>query len=204
MFTIATWNINSLRVRLPYVLDWLQQHQPDVLALQELKLPNEDFPLSVFQDVGYHAAFSGQKTYNGVAVLSRKPASQPMTDIANLQDPQRRILGVTIHDIRIINLYVPNGESVDSEKYKYKLGWLAKMTDFLAKEIKKHAKVLVVGDFNIAPEECDVHDPLLWKGQVLFSEPERRAFQAILQQGLVDCFRLHDQSAKEFTWWDYR
>ena|SRR3990167_3639306 len=204
MFRVATWNVNSLRVRLPHVLDWLKQHQPDVLALQELKLPDESFPLAAIQEAGYTAVFSGQKTYNGVATLTRQSATEKLTDIANLQDPQRRILGVTVNDIRVINLYIPNGESVNSEKYKYKLDWLVKVTEFLHEEVKRYAQLLVLGDFNIAPEECDVHDPQAWQGQVLFSQPEREAFQAMLKLGLVDCFRLHEQGEKSFSWWDYR
>lgn len=204
MLKIATWNVNSLRVRLPQVLDWLVLNQPDVLALQETKLTDPDFPLQQIQEAGYQAVFSGQKTYNGVAILSRKNATEIVTDIPALEDPQRRVLCVTIDDIRILNLYVPNGESVDSEKYQYKLNWLQHLDLFLKKELTKHKKMIVLGDFNIAPEEVDVHDPQQWQGRVLFSEKERAAFQDMLQLGFKDCFRLHTQPEKSFSWWDYR
>jgi exodeoxyribonuclease-3 len=203
-FKIATWNVNSLRVRLPHVLTWLADEKPDVLALQETKLTDPDFPTEALQQAGYHAVFSGQKTYNGVAVLSRLPATDVLTDLPNQQDPQRRVLGVTIGKLRVLNLYVPNGESVTSDKYRYKLGWLDNLTTFLMAELKKHPNMVVLGDFNIAPEDQDVHDPAVWQGQVLFSEPERTAFQTILQLGFSDCFRLQAQPEKSFSWWDYR
>lgn len=201
---IATWNVNSLRVRLPQILTWLHDQQPDVLALQETKIPDEDFPFQVIHDAGYSVIYSGQKAYNGVAILSRETAKNMMTDIPELADHQRRMLGMTLGDIRILNLYVPNGESVTSEKYQYKLNWLAKLEHFLQSELINYPKMIVLGDFNIAPQEIDVHDPNFWNGQVLFSEPERQAFQAILQMGFHDCFRSHAPTEKVFTWWDYR
>lgn len=203
-FKIATWNVNSLRVRLPHVLDWLKQHQPDVLALQELKMPTEDFPVEEIEKAGYHAAVSGQKTYNGVAVLSKKTGIDIITDIPGLEDPQRRVLGITIDDVRILNLYVVNGESVDSEKYLYKLNWLKHLDLYLKHEIKSHPKMIVLGDFNIAPEEIDVHDPRQWEGSVLFSDKERKAFQEMLHVGFVDCFRARWPEEKMYSWWDYR
>lgn len=203
-FKIATWNVNSLRVRLPHVLDWLGQHQPDVLALQELKMPTEDFPMAEIEKAGYHAAVSGQKTYNGVAVLSKKPGKDIVTDIPELNDHQRRVLGVTIGDVRVLNLYVPNGESVDSEKYLYKLNWLKHLDLYLKHEIKSHPKMIVLGDFNIAPAEIDVHDPKQWEGSVLCSDKERAAFQEMLQVGFVDCFRALSPEEKVYSWWDYR
>lgn len=203
-FKIATWNVNSLRVRLPHVLTWLADIKPDVLALQETKLPDADFPFTEIEQAGYTAFSFGQKTYNGVAILSRKKIADVITDIPDLADPQRRILGASIGDIRILNLYVPNGESVTSEKYQYKLGWLKQLDIFLQRELKQHPKMIVLGDFNIAPEEIDVHDPKFWDGQVLFSGPERKAFREMLQLGFRDCFRLHAPSEKSFTWWDYR
>ena len=203
-FKIATWNVNSLRVRLPQVLTWLNDVKPDVLALQELKLPDTDFPLEVIQEAGYLAVVSGQKTYNGVAILSRQPAKDIIIDIPNLEDPQRRVLGVSIGDIRIMNLYVPNGESVTSAKYQYKLNWLNQLDVFLKQELIKHPKLIVLGDFNIAPDEIDVHDPNLWDGQVLFSQPEREALHELLQMGFSDRFRQLNPSEKNFTWWDYR
>ncbi|HLB57817.1 MAG TPA: exodeoxyribonuclease III, partial [Gammaproteobacteria bacterium] len=201
---IATWNVNSLRVRLPHVLNWLISEKPDVLALQETKLPDADFPIDTIKEAGYDVVFSGQRTYNGMAILSKSPAADIIADLPELEDPQRRVLGVTLDDIRIINLYIPNGESVTSDKYRYKLQWLQKLDLFLKKELRTHSKIIILGDFNIAPADIDVHDPELWKGQVLFSEPERAAFQTILKIGFVDCFRLHTPQEKLFSWWDYR
>ena len=201
---IATWNVNSLRVRLPHVLNWLISEKPDVLALQETKLPDADFPIDTIKEAGYDVVFSGQRTYNGMAILSKSPVTDIIVELPELEDPQRRVLGVTLGDIRIINLYIPNGESVTSDKYRYKLQWLQKLDLFLKKELRTHSKIIILGDFNIAPAEIDVHDPELWKGHVLFSEPERTAFQTILKIGFVDCFRLHTPQEKLFSWWDYR
>ncbi len=203
-FKIATWNVNSLRVRLPHVLEWLAAHKPDVLALQETKLVDDDFPVDLIKEAGYEVCFSGQKTYNGVAVLSRHAGRDPITDIHGFNDPQRRVLGVTIGDLRIINLYVPNGESVESEKYTYKLSWLQHLRLFLMEEIKKHPHIVILGDFNIAPEPQDVHDPIAWEGKVLCSEKERTALRDVLDIGFVDSFRLHAQPEKSYSWWDYR
>lgn len=204
MLKIATWNINSLRIRLPHVLGWLKTHQPDILALQELKLPTEEFPLAEIQQAGYQAMVSGQRTYNGVAILSRRDGQEIITDIPGLEDTQRRIISLTLEDMQIINLYVPNGESVVSDKYLYKLDWLKKMTHYLQQQLLANKRLIVLGDFNIAPENQDVHNPLMWEGQVLFSQPERDAFQSLLKMGLRDCFRLFTQPEKSFTWWDYR
>jgi len=203
-FKIATWNVNSLRVRLPHVLAWLSANKPDVIALQEIKMPTEDFPYDEIKEAGYHAAVSGQKTYNGVAILSRKESTDIITDMPGLDDHQRRVLAATVDSIRILNLYVPNGESVGSEKFQYKLHWLSKLDLFLKQELKKYPKLIVLGDFNIAPANIDVHDPALWDGHVLFSEQERKAFQAILAVGFVDCFRHLSPDAVEYSWWDYR
>lgn len=201
---IATWNVNSLRVRLPHVQAWLADVKPDVLAIQEIKCIDEDFPATIFQEMGYHAVCSGQKAYNGVCILSRLPAENIVKDIPELEDPQRRVLGVTINDVRILNLYVPNGESVNSEKYLYKLNWLKHLHSYLQHELKTHSKLIVLGDFNIAPAEIDVHDPHEWEGSVLFSKPERDALQAILKTGLMDCFRVLHPEEKQYSWWDYR
>lgn len=203
-FKIATWNVNSLRVRLPQVLEWLAREKPDVLALQETKLVDADFPLIEIENAGYHAIFSGQKTYNGMAILSRLPAQEMVTALPGLEDPQRRVLAATIGNMRVLNIYIPNGESVISEKYQYKLGWLEKLHAYVAAEIKIHPNFVILGDFNIAPEDRDVHDPAEWEGKVLFSEPEKAAFQALLNLGIKDSFRLKDQPEKSFTWWDYR
>jgi exodeoxyribonuclease-3 len=201
---IATWNVNSLNVRLPQVLEWLENEQPDVLALQEIKMTDEQFPLVDVEAAGYHACFSGQKTYNGVAVLSKALAEDPLTDIATLDDPQRRILAVTVAGIRVVNLYVVNGQEVGSEKFAYKLHWLEQVTAHLKTELDAHEQMVVLGDFNIAPEDRDVHDPEAWRERILCSTPEREALGRILDLGFVDVFRLFEQAPESFSWWDYR
>ncbi len=201
---IASWNVNSLRVRLPQVLDWLQDNPVDVLALQETKMVDESFPVDEIQEAGYQAQYSGQKTYNGVATLSKQESSDVLKDIKDLDDPQRRILAVTVDDIRILNLYVVNGKEVGSDKFAYKLDWLKKVTAFIKKDLKKYSNYVVLGDFNIAPEDADVHDPEAWKEKILCSSKERKALQAIIDLGFVDTFRLFDQEENTFSWWDYR
>ena len=201
---IATWNVNSLKVRLPQVLDWLQSHEPDILALQETKLVDQNFPKQAFIEAGYQAVYAGQKTYNGVALISHLPASQIVTDLPALDDPQRRVLGATIGDIRVLDLYVPNGQAVGSDKYRYKLDWLDKLADYLPEQLAAHPHLVVLGDFNIAPEDRDVHDPKEWSGKILCSEPERSAFRRLLDLGLKDTFRLFSQPEAVFSWWDYR
>lgn len=201
---IASWNVNSLNVRLPHVLAWCDAAQPDVLALQETKLPDDRFPAEELKSAGYHSIYSGQKTYNGVAVLSRQQASDPITDIPGLDDPQRRILAVTVGDIRIIDLYVVNGSEVGSEKFEYKLHWLDKVTEWIGTEMQQHDKVVVLGDFNIAPDDRDVYDPAAWEEKILCSTPERDALKRILGLGLIDTFRLFDQEERIWSWWDYR
>src|SRR5579885_27029 len=203
-FKIATWNVNSLRVRLPQVLAWLEQVKPDVLAIQETKIPDEDFPSAAINEAGYHAVYSGQRTYNGVAILSKNQATNVITDLPELEDPQRRVLAALVDDIRILDLYVPNGENVASVKFQYKLNWLTKLDLFLKHELQKHPKTIVLGDFNIAPDDLDVHDPKLWDGQLLFSQPERQAFRDMLKVGFSDCFRKLNPEEKSFSWWDYR
>ncbi|MES2218409.1 MAG: exodeoxyribonuclease III [Pseudomonadota bacterium] len=203
-FTIATWNVNSLKVRLPHVLDWLAQNQVDVLALQETKMQDPNFPVEEITAAGYQVVFSGQRAYNGVAILSRQPPTDIIVELPGPEDPQRRVLGATIGDIRVLNLYVPNGESITSPKYQYKLGWLSNLAAMVMNELKTHTKVIIVGDFNIAPADEDVHDPAEWLGRVLFSDAERTAFKALLDLGVVDCFRLRPQAEKSFSWWDYR
>jgi exodeoxyribonuclease-3 len=202
---IATWNVNSLRVRLPHVLAWLEREQPDLLALQETKLKDEDFPADAFVARGYTATFSGQATYNGVAILSRQPPDAVTLDIGNgYADEQKRVLGATFGPLRFWNLYVPNGQSVESDKYRYKLEWLAALRTSLAAELASHPLLLVAGDFNIAPEDRDVHNPAAWEGHVLCSPAERAALRALGELGLRDVFRLFDQPANTFSWWDYR
>lgn len=201
---IATWNVNSLRVRLPHVLQWLAAAQPDVLAIQETKTVDEQFPLAEIEAAGYQAVFAGQKTYNGVAILSKQAASNVVTDIPGLDDPQRRILAATIGGVRVVNLYVVNGSEVGSDKYAYKLDWLAKVTAWLQQQAVQYPKLVVLGDFNIAPEDRDVHDPAAWAGQILCSAPERTALQTIQALGLSDVFRQFEQAENSFSWWDYR
>ncbi|MBO0612455.1 exodeoxyribonuclease III [Thiothrix fructosivorans] len=201
---IATWNVNSLRVRLPHVLQWLAAVQPDVLAIQETKTVDAQFPLVELQAAGYHTVFAGQKTYNGVAILSKSPATDVMTDIPDLDDPQRRILAATLDGVRVVNLYVVNGSEVGSDKYAYKLDWLAQVTAWLQQQAALYPKLVVLGDFNIAPEDRDVHDPIAWGDGILCSPPERAALQAIQAVGLSDTFRQFAQPEKSFSWWDYR
>ncbi len=201
---IVTWNVNSIKVRLPQVIDWLVINQPDVLCLQETKLQDENFPLAEITAAGYQASYAGQKTYNGVALISKHSCSEVISSIPALEDPQKRVLSATYGDIRVICIYVPNGESVESEKYQYKLKWLTALNLWLRDELHKYPKLVLLGDFNIAPEECDVHDPELWRGKVLFSQPEKDAFRELINLGLVDSFRLFDQPDKLYTWWDYR
>jgi len=201
---VASWNVNSLNVRLPHLSTWLAQAAPDVVALQETKLEDAKFPDSELASLGYLSVFSGQKTYNGVALLSRQPARDVVTDIGGLTDPQRRILIATIGDIRVVNLYVVNGQSVGSEKYAYKLDWLAKVHDWLAAELQRFPKMIVLGDFNIAPDDRDVHDPKRWRDKILCSAPERAALQGLLALGLHDSFRLFEENGGHYSWWDYR
>lgn len=201
---IATWNVNSLRVRLSHVLDWLIVAQPDVLALQETKLTDDQFPLEVLKSAGYHAVFSGQKAYNGVAILSREPARDVARDVVGLDDPQRRILSATIGDARVLNVYVPNGSEVGSANYVYKLAWLDKIASHVGQELGRHEKFVILGDFNVAPTDADVYDPELWFEKILCSTPERAAVKKLVGLGLVDTFRLFEQAGRCFSWWDYR
>lgn len=201
---VATWNVNSLRVRLPQVLAWLARSPVDVLALQETKVTDPDFPHGEFQAHGYHSIASGQKTYNGVALVSRSPCAAVVTHIPEFDDAPRRVLAATVNGLRIVNLYVPNGQSVGSEKYAYKLRWLQALDAWLNIEARAHERLVVLGDFNIAPEDRDVHDPAKWVGCVHVSEPERAALRGLVSIGLVDVFRRFDQPPQSFSWWDYR
>jgi exodeoxyribonuclease-3 len=201
---LATWNVNSLKVRLPQVLDWLGAQQPDALCLQETKLVDHSFPAAKLLAAGYHSAFAGQKTYNGVAILSRTPAHDVSIGIPGFADEQKRLIAATVGETRVVCAYFPNGQSVGSDKYAYKLAWIKALTTWLREELSRHPRLALLGDFNVAPEERDVHDPKAWEGQVLFSEPERAAFRALLGLGLADAFRLFEQPEKVYTWWDYR
>ena len=201
---IATWNVNSLNVRLPHVIEWLSAASPDVLVLQEIKQVTAAFDAEAFRELGFDSVASGQKTYNGVAVVSRTLASDLVFDFPGFDDPQRRILAATVDGVRVINLYVPNGSSVGSEKYEYKLGWLSALRDFLEMELMSHEKLVVLGDFNIAPDDRDVHNPEKWGDDILCSPAERAALQSLLDLGLSDVFRQFEQPEKTFSWWDYR
>ena len=193
-----------MNVRQGHVIEWLKTHEPDVLVLQEIKQLTEKFPADALREIGYESLASGQKTYNGVAVVSRAPANDPVTDFPGFEDPQRRILATTIDDVRIVNLYVPNGSEVGSEKYDYKLRWLASLRDFLAAELEAHDKLVVLGDFNIAPADADVYDPEKWGDAILCSPRERGALGKLLELGLTDVFRKFEHPESTFSWWDYR
>lgn len=203
---IATWNVNSLKVRLPHLLQWLATNPVDVLCLQETKLTDDKFPIAEINAAGYQVAFSGQKTYNGVAILSKLPLTDVVRNNPRYADEQQRILAATVDGVRFICAYVPNGQTVDSDKYVYKLAWLSALRDWLAEEIAAHGEhgLAILGDYNIAPEDRDVHDPLLWAGQVLCSDKERAALTGLMALGLTDAFRMFEQADKSFSWWDYR
>ncbi|MGA9341717.1 MAG: exodeoxyribonuclease III [Rhodanobacteraceae bacterium] len=201
---LASWNINSLTVRLPHVQKWCESAAPDVLALQETKLVDEKFPTAAIEAAGYRSVCSGQKTYNGVALLARAPIEDVLRDIPGLDEPQRRILVATIGGVRVVNLYGVNGQAVGSEKYARKLDWYAKVTAFLADEIRRHPRMVVMGDFNIAPDDRDVHDPDAWREAILCSTPERNALARMQALGLHDSFRLFNADAGHYSWWDYR
>ena len=201
---LATWNVNSLKVRLGQLTDWLAQAKPDAICLQETKLEDGKFPSAELEASGYRASFSGQKTYNGVAIVSPHPLGEVSIGIPGFADEQKRVIAATLDDVRIVCLYAPNGQAVGSEKYDYKLRWYAALRDWLADEVARHPRLAVLGDLNVAPEDRDVHDPQAWQGQVLVSEPERAAFRALLGLGLKDGFRLFEQPEKSFSWWDYR
>jgi exodeoxyribonuclease-3 len=201
---VATWNVNSLKVRLPHLLDWLAANTPDVVCLQELKLEDHSFPAAAIEAAGYRCAFSGQKTYNGVAILARAPLAAVQPGIPGFEDEQKRVLAANVGDVRVVCAYVPNGQAVGTDKYEYKLKWLRAFADWLREELAAHPNLVALGDYNVAPEDRDVHDPKLWEGQVLCSGPERAAFRALLDLGLKDSFRLFEQPEKSYTWWDYR
>jgi exodeoxyribonuclease-3 len=201
---LATWNVNSLRVRLPHVIDWLGVQRPDVLCLQETKLEDAAFPFAELEAAGYRAVHAGQKTYNGVAILAREEPTDIVRGIPDFDDPQQRIVAATVGGVRVVCAYFPNGQSVDSDKYQYKLKWLAALTTWLREELTRHPQLALLGDFNIAPEDCDVYDPVAWKDQVLCSVPERAAWQRLIELGLADAFRLFQQPEKSYSWWDYR
>ena len=201
---IATWNVNSMNVRLPHVLEWLQASNPDVLVLQEIKQVTEAFPGDALAEIGYASVANGQKTYNGVAVISRSESQDTVLEFPDFDDPQRRVLAATLDSVRVVNLYIPNGSAVGSEKYDYKLRWLATLRDFLEDEMSRHEKLVVLGDFNIAPADADVYDAEKWGEGILCSPSERAALHDLTALGLTDVFRKFEQPEKSFSWWDYR
>ena len=201
---IATWNVNSLRVRMAHLGRWLAENAVDAIALQELKLADEHFPRADFESMGLQAACFGQKTYNGVAIVARRAPLDIATGIPGDADPQRRVISATLGPVRLVNVYVPNGQAVGSEKYTYKLAWLERLRAWLEAQLAAHEHLLVVGDFNIAPEDRDVHDPAAWEGSVHVSAPEREALAKITSLGLEDLFRRFEQPKNAWSWWDYR
>ena len=201
---IASWNVNSLNVRLPHLLHWLAEAKPDVVALQETKLEDHRFPEDALLEAGYRSVFAGQKTYNGVAILARQAISDVQAGIPGFDDPQKRAIAATVGDIRIVDLYVVNGEAVGSEKFAYKLRWLDAVREWLRAELAAHPKLVVLGDFNIAPDDRDVWDPKRWREKILCSTPEREAYRGLLDLGLSDSFRLFNDEAGQHSWWDYR
>jgi len=201
---LATWNVNSLKVRLPQVLQWLADNPVDVLCLQETKLTDDKFPVAELEKIGYQAAYTGQKTYNGVAILSRHPMADVVKNNPLFPDEQQRIIAATIEGVRVVCAYVPNGQSVGSDKYEYKLRWLAALRDWLRSELARQPDLALLGDYNIAPADRDVHDPAAWVGSVLVSDSERAAFRELCDLNLTDAFRLFEQADKLFSWWDYR
>ena len=202
---LATWNVNSLRVRLPHLVDWLARAQPDVACLQETKTEDASFPRAELEAAGYQAVYCGQKAYNGVAILARSQPDAVQHGIPGFTDDPKRVIAATVDGVRVACLYAPNGQAVGSDKYAYKLRWYESLSAWLRDESKRHARLAVLGDLNVAPEERDVHDPKRWAGQIHFSEPERAALRRVMEEvGLADAFRLFEQPAKEFSWWDYR
>ncbi|MEC4338429.1 exodeoxyribonuclease III [Stenotrophomonas pavanii] len=202
---IASWNVNSLNVRLPHLEQWLKDFGPDIVGIQETKLEDHKFPDSALIAAGYRSVFAGQKTYNGVALLSREPAQDVQIGIPGFEDEQKRVIAGTFGDLRVINLYVVNGQDIGTDKYAYKLRWLEAVHAWVAQELQRHPKLIVMGDFNIAPDARDVHDPEVWNdNHILTSTAERGALTKLLQLGLHDGFRLHNDETGTFSWWDYR
>lgn len=201
---IASWNVNSLKVRLPHLLDWLATATPDVVCLQELKLEDANFPRAEIEAAGYHVAFAGQKTYNGVALLARSPIENVVRGNPLFPDEQKRLISGTVDGVRVIGAYMPNGQEVGCDKYDYKLRWLDALAEWLDGELRHYPQLALCGDYNIAPDDRDVHDPERWRDCILVSEPERAAFRRLLALGLSDSFRLFEQPEKTFSWWDYR
>lgn len=202
---VATWNVNSVRARLPRLVAWLARRQPDIVCLQETKVVDEEFPRADMEALGYRCTVFGQKTYNGVAILSRSEPTEVTFGLpGDPPDAERRLVTATVAGVRVVSVYVPNGREVGHPAYEAKLAWLARLRQWLTAALVTEANLVVAGDFNIAPDDRDVWDVALWQGRNLFSEPEKAAFRALLAEGLVDTVRLHHPDEKVFTWWDYR
>ena len=201
---LATWNVNSLAVRLPQVLAWLAEHPVDVLVLQETKLTDDKFPHAELAAAGWQAQWHGQRTYNGVALLSRSPATDVVRNIPGFDDEQARVIAGTVDGVRTIGAYFPNGQAPDSDKFVYKMRWMTALRDWVRDELARHPNLVLMGDFNVAPEDRDVHDPVAWAGQIHCTPEERAQFAALVELGLVDAFRLFEQPPKSWSWWDYR
>ena len=201
---LATWNVNSLAVRLPQLLQWLRDNPVDAIVLQETKLTDDRFPRAEIEQAGYRVQCFGQKTYNGVALLSQAPAAEVQHNIPGLDDEQARVIAGTLGDLRVIGAYFPNGQAPDSDKFAYKMRWMDALRDWVGSELARHPKLLLMGDFNIAPEDRDVHDPVAWAGQIHCTPQERGHFQGLLGLGLHDAFRLFEQPPRSWSWWDYR
>ena len=202
---VVTWNVNSVRARMPRLIEYLEARRPDVVCLQETKVRDELFPLEPFEDLGYQVEFHGQKTYNGVAILSRRGMEDVVRGLpGDGEDAQRRVLGATIDDLMLLNVYVVNGESVGSEKYAHKLEWMERLSDFVGERYPMDEKVVVTGDFNCTFDDRDVYDPEAFRGRILCSEPEREALGRLMDPGLQDAFRLFHEEAGHYTWWDFR
>ena len=201
---LATWNVNSLAVRLPQLLEWLAAHPVDAIALQETKLTDDKFPHAELLAAGWQAQWHGQRTYNGVALLSRMPATAVVKNIPGFDDEQARVISGTLGDLRVVGAYFPNGQAPGTDKFAYKMRWMEALRDWLAHELSEHPRLVLMGDFNVAPEDRDVYDPVAWAGQIHCTDEERAHFRALQDIGLVDAFRLFEQPPKSWTWWDYR
>ena len=201
---LATWNVNSLAVRLPQLLDWLEVHQPDAIVLQETKLTDDKFPHAEIEAAGYAVQWFGQKTYNGVALLSKLPATDVVRNVPGFADEMARVITGSVGGLRIVGAYFPNGQAPGTDKFEYKMQWLRGLRDWLREELAAHPKLVLMGDFNIAPEDRDVHDPVAWAGQIHCTDEERGHFRKLVELGLVDAFRLFEQPPKSWSWWDYR
>jgi exodeoxyribonuclease-3 len=201
---LATWNVNSLGVRLPQLLDWLALHQPDVMVLQATKMTDDKFPQAEISAAGWHSQWFGQKTYNGVALLSRTEATEVVRNIPDFEDPQARVIAATVAGLRVVGAYFPNGQAPGSDKFAYKMAWQTALHAWLRDELSRHPRLVLMGDFNVAPEDRDVFDPVAWAGQIHCTDEERGHFADLIGLGLVDAFRLFEQPPRAWSWWDYR